>query len=198
VKVRVLRRLWGSDVMKFRTIVAAVILAVAPIVANATTVVNMGNLFKKTYNAGNINLAADDYVFGANIIGGKGGFTANTYVTPYKSTGLSTAIISFFVKGSRFTSLTGSWGGNAFTFNQVVNPLTNAVSYVGSASVIYAQAGLAGAQLFKVNWTGGNDITFQVSLSAVPVPAAGLLMLGALGGLGAVARRRSVAAGAAV
>jgi hypothetical protein len=184
--------------MKFKALIAAVILAVAPMASQASTVVvNMGNLFKTTYNAGNINLGANTYQFGANIIGGKGGFTANTYVTPFKSTGLSTAIISFFVKGSRFKTLTGSWGGSAFVFNQVIDPITNAISYVGSAKVYYTQAGLAGAQLFKVNWTGGNDITFQVNLAAVPVPAAGVLLVGALGGLGAVARRRKVAATAA-
>jgi len=161
-------------------------------VASATTVVNMGNLFGKTYKAGNINLSTGPYQFGANIIGGQGGFTANTYVTPYMSTGLSTAVISFFVKGSRFTSLSGSWGGSAFTFSQIIDPITSAISYVGNATVHFTQSGLAGAQLFKVNWTGGNDITFQTTLSAVPVPAAGLLLVGALGGLGALSRRRKI------
>lgn len=181
--------------LKLKALVAAAILALSPLVAQASTVVDVGNLLpNKSYNAGNVNIGASAYSFVGNIFSGTGGFTANTYVSPFHPTGVSTAMINFFVKGSRFKALSGSWGGNALTFSKVIDPVTNAISYVAGAKVTFSQAGLAGAQLFKLNWTGGNDIKFQVDLAAVPVPATGLLLAGAVAGLGSLLRRRRVAA----
>ena len=63
-----------------------------------------------------------------------------------------------------------------------------------SGQVILTGLGAATSFIFTSNGTGpGDEIYLSVldaSLSKVPLPAAGFLLLGALGGLGAMARRR--------
>jgi hypothetical protein len=90
-----------------------------------------------------------------------------------------------------FNILTGAWENLGSIDNQGPTGLTLAVSLPLQTGATYSLLRLTDTSPFAAGRDGW-DID-SISVSAVPVPAAGLLLIGALGGLAALRRRKALA-----
>jgi len=108
-----------------------------------------------------------------NVSGNRGGETLTL------AFGQVVNLSDLFFRNAMHPPLTGSLDVNGGTVDVVAGLVTSGFGF------------LSGSSTYDFEWTGDEFyIATATAISAVPVPAAGLLLLGALGGLGAIGRRR--------
>ncbi|WP_176559560.1 VPLPA-CTERM sorting domain-containing protein [Rubellimicrobium roseum] len=174
------------DTLKVAAFAAA--MALVPAVASATTTLAPG---------GSYDLLADDFFFDGQFNIGDAG---NTYTIAFTNSSDKFAAIS--ILGATVQQLSAAFtDGVTFTFGSLdpvkiaqdvssgfETSLTVAAGETVNLSVQFGQVVDTG-----VRKGGVADIDFAVEAAVVPVPAAGLLLLTAMGGLAAMRRRKTVA-----
>lgn len=135
----------------------------------------------------------DLYVFELteNVTEGAGSFSF-TFVANSADAPLPVLAVSGNVRSAQGATLTGaylSWFDGA---NTVSTPLTNIGLFAfGELSTLFTDPN-ALTQVLTLGWTSrSGNIQFSVNVAAVPLPAGGLLLIGALGGLAFLRRRKA-------
>lgn len=164
------------DTLKYMAVAAT--LALAPVSASAVTFVQDG----ETHSIGN----GSEFIGDVSAAGGAGEWAVqfDSAVDPLQATVFATiGRINF----ANFANLMMAWedlGGtvlSSLTFSRGDNELTT----------LFAAPNLS--QVLRISWTdsfAGANFDVEVAAS-VPVPAGGLMLVGALGGLAALRRRKS-------
>lgn len=173
--------------MRLLSLLAAALFAVAPLSAGAVTVVSKN---------GSYDILSDD-VFSGTVVdkdGGKGSYKVNFFSLIDPTKGFANAAITS-LNLKTFKGLKMMWVDSA---SKTVLQSGSVKAGITSLDTIFASPYLSQDLVFK--WKdskAGVSLNFDVTgvATPIPVPAAGLLMVGALGGLGLIgARRRSGAA----
>ena len=168
-------------IMTIKTLICAAALALTAFSANALTVTSEGG----SYDINSDALFTGDAV---DLDGGAGSHSVTFYSLIDPMNGTVNASVTLNILGT-FSDLTVSW----------VDSLTNTVLYttavvVGVTELNTTFTAPSLSQDLVFSWTdSAANVAFDFDVSAVPLPAGGLLLLTALGGLG-VARRRKIAA----
>ena len=104
-----------------------------------------------------------------------------------------TALANLLLNGQVSTlEFTGKFKGLTVTWDSVVLVLTAPVAGIRSVLLPTTVFSTGDLKSLVVAWTSVvGKATINVQLSTVPVPAAGLMLLAGLGGLGALRRRKS-------
>ena len=178
---------------KLRNILAALVLSAAPVAANAAPV-NVDTWY--TFGFGGVNSALQG---GAGFIQGDNPTSAVAPDGPWTFTLTSAAtlfVMDLFLSVDQFelfnfgsslgltSSPTASGGG---CDSNITCAIGNLDYSRGSFALAAGDYSITGIQRQGVSGAG----VFIVETAAVPVPAAGVLLVGALGMLGAVRRRKS-------
>ncbi len=171
------------------TVAAAAAVMVMTGSASALTAVTAGNSY---------DITSDNLFIGAASSNGGAGSYSVTFTSPTDPlVGKSNASVTLGVL-STFKGLTVSWLDSATS--SVLNTAT-VIAGITSLNTTFSGASLSQKLVF--NWSdsqltsSGRPVKFDFDVSAVPLPAGGLLLLTALGGLGMVRRRKTGAAVAA-
>ncbi|WP_320178722.1 VPLPA-CTERM sorting domain-containing protein [Roseovarius pacificus] len=147
--------------------------------ASALTVVSTGNSY---------DITSDNLFLGAATSnGGAGSYSVNFFSPIDPVLGKANASVTLNVLGT-FSGLTMNWVDAA---TNTVLQSTAVLTGVTTLNTMFTAPNLNQNLVF--NWTGSaQGVTFDFDVAAVPLPAGGLLLLTALGGLG-LARRRKAA-----
>jgi len=192
--------------------VAAAALAVIPAVSQAATLtLDAGIVDPQGHtHIGSVNLGAHRNVVirwraqDTTLDGPSAGSLAlTTYVDPLLPIGFGAMTANFVPRAVETplddVTLTAQWGDTLHVVTDFT-PLGDGVQQ-GTASLgtTFTQGGPAGSQELVFSWSGldptkGNQ--FVASVAAIPLPAAGWLLLTALGGLAIAGRRRKGEGGA--
>jgi len=170
---------------KLRMVGAALAIAVMPLSANALTVLADGGSY--TLDAA----GAAPFVGNIDAVGGSGTFTSTFTATPTNFGEMSLSVITAFL--DLFDNLKVEWQTTGGTMLSAVDPIP-----VGTTKLLTTFDATNSTQNLVFTWADSTDTTgqtngpvgFDFAVSPVPVPAAGFLLLGALGGLGFAGRRR--------
>lgn len=164
---------------RLKYLAVAAVVAMTPLVASAATLIVDGG----TYTIGN---AEDEFFGNVDAFGGAGSWTVVFNADADPVTADASATIGRIVLGT-FNNLTMSWLG----FGDTVLSTINVAQGSTLLSTVFTIPDLTQKLVF--NWTGSrNGAGFDVEVAAtVPLPAGGLLLLGALGGIAALRRRKA-------
>ena len=168
-----------------RTLTATAALILMPLTASAAVTTSGSNNFTGSLDGdvdlGVIDLADGSFVF-SGITGAESG-SLNFTVTDGDAPGATGTIQVLFEEGQPESIMPmRMWAGSSVAFTSVIGGLAAEFSAPLDAD-------------FAFSFTGANPgDSVQLSIAAIPVPAAGMLLLTALGGLGVVARRRKASA----
>lgn len=108
------------------------------------------------------------------------------------------SVTNIMAVGSSFTSMIGGPGLANFNFSSSLGTSAGSAGFTGSAAIAFGAVFNGGRSVFAFFDDSGaaNDRDWDdmvVRIDVVPVPAAGLLLLGGLGAFAAVKRRRKAA-----
>ena len=177
-----------------KTIMAAAIgiSALLPIGAGASTL----NPLNTLVNGGSYDMVGANF-FGETFktvdVAGTRSFTFNNFNLTSQNLSLTVATVSAL--SEKFTGgLTFKWLGSGLSLvvgealTNFSGTLDNLIAAGGSDTLVVA----FGDPAIRRNSGGLANFTVSLDASPVPLPAGGLLLLGALGGLTALRRRKSV------
>ena len=166
---------------------AAAVVSLAPVASQAAVIPLGGNVFGGTLalneDLGTLDLADGVIVFSGVTGAATGGLTfdvTNSGSIQEASGTMQVLIMQSFPGTISFTEL--SFGGVAIALNPVLGGWAGTFSAMLPASFVmeFANANVADS--------------VQISIAAIPLPAGGLLLIGALGGLALLRRRKSAQA----
>jgi len=175
---------------KITTIAAAGVLAAGlATAADAVTIVSENG----SYDISGL----EQFIGGVVASGGAGSWEVrfNSLFDPLSA--MATATVGNIVAGT-FTNLQMSWVAVSDDFVLASTPITPPTV---SLATVFTVNGILGGddinQWLRFTWDNslaGANFDFEVQVSAVPLPAGGLLLIGALGGLALLRRRKSTEA----
>ncbi len=158
-------------------------MALLPMAAQAVTVVQAND---------SVDIKSDDAFIGSvEAHGGAGPFEVEFFTTQDPLDGTADASILVAVAGT-FTDLTISWVDSQGASVGTVLASSLVTPIVTSLSTTFTVPSLEQNLVFS--WSDSLDgAVFDFSVSAIPLPATGLMLLAGLGGLGLVRRKRKAA-----
>ena len=169
-----------------KTSAVAAVVATAPFAASALTVITDGSVNEVI--PGELYLSSD-----IQGTGGAGSWSAKFfYPAPEIDSSLPATVSASILPGtlSAFSGLTIAWHEGDGMIGAVLDSVAVAAG-VTTLSTTFEDPNFD--QYLVVSWedsTAGVDFDVEVQVAAVPVPAAGLMLLTALGGAAALRRRK--------
>jgi len=179
---------WVNEMInKLKALAVAAVVAVTPLAASATTFLVDDGIY--TLDAP----GAAPFLGNVDALGGAGDFTVTFSATPTNYGEMELTIGGGFL--ALFDDLKVGWqtvGGSVLT---AIDPIVEGTGILQTTFDV-----VNSTQKLVFSWTDSVDSTvggtlegrgFDFEVSPVPVPAAGFLLIGALGALGVARRRKS-------
>lgn len=170
----------------FKGIAVAVALFFAPVAASAITVSGQIDI------GGSVNLLNSDFSIGGNVDLNDPGFVAlaptGDFAGIAQFTNVALVDIDFGAPGTIWT--VGDFSFVATAFKNIVDDVTKgftAIGFIADSSGGFEDT--TGTLSFSTQAGGGTSVSFS-STTVVPLPAAGLLLISAFGGLVFMRRRQ--------